>query len=290
MLAAHEGRLSAPKPYYETPAGAPCKVRLYLGDCREILPLVAPPSPHVIVLADPPFGQSRDSAARGFSSAIMGSGNVRGRAKGRAHKPIAGDDATPDIGHLAAYTRKLVWGFHVFSPQLPASTALVVWDKREGLGPDDGGDAEIAWSSFGGAIRVFGHFWKGALRRSEKETTPHLHATQKPEMFYRWLFAGRGRGKPIVKARDITVSPYCGSDPEARVSIEWGLDHIGIDVDREHLDTVIKHRIEPALAAARQVPLPGFSRRARPREEQLQLGARLDPADAPQAALFGGPR
>jgi hypothetical protein len=254
--------MSAPKPYYETPAGAPCKVRLFLGDCRKILPLVAPPTRRVVLIADPPYGQAKDSAARAHSGTIMQRGHVRALAKAKAHKPIAGDDATPDIAHLAAYERRLVWGFHAFSPQLPASRALVVWDKREGLGPDDGADAEIAWTSFGGAVRVFGHFWKGALRRSEKETAPHLHPTQKPEAFYRWLFSGRGRGKPVVKAGDIIVSPYCGSDPEARVAIEFGLDHVGIDVEREHLDTVIKYRIEPALAAARQAPLPGADLRA----------------------------
>jgi site-specific DNA-methyltransferase (adenine-specific) len=269
-------------PYYETPADAPCKVRLYLGDCREILPLVAPPGPRVLLLADPPYGVSertkRRTAGRGKPIGSAGSSFRSKNPKliqSKDWSEIVGDDAAFRPAHLLTYPRTLLWGANHFADVLPASNSWIVWDKRDHTAPDDNGDAEVAWTRLGGPIRLFAHAWRGVCRASERGE-PHLHPTQKPVAFYRWLFAGRGRGKPVVKAGDLIVSPYLGSGPEIRVAIEFGLDAIGIDVERKYLDVVIKHRIEPALKAARQGELPGLSRRLqprsrRPREEQIAM-------------------
>jgi site-specific DNA-methyltransferase (adenine-specific)/modification methylase len=254
-------------PYYQSPDG---KITLYLGDCREILPVVAPPSDNMIVLADPPYGvgHTRNINRASVDGEIRkGPGRLK-TGKNRVWSSLHADDESFDPTHLLAYQRCLVWGWNHFSACLPPTPSLVLWDKREAFGADDGADGEAAWSNLGGPLRIFRHFWRGALRASEKNDGPHVHPTQKPEAFYRWLFAGRGRGKPIVNPGDIVVSPYLGSGPEIAPTMELGLTFIGIDIEPKFLDTAIKHRIEPALARAKQLDIWAPKPK---REEQLAL-------------------
>lgn len=254
-------------PYYETPAGSPSHVRLYLGDCREILPLVAPPSPRVLMLADVPYGVNertdRRSSGRGATPGAVGGG----RYKARDWRPIEGDNKPFDPAHLLSYRRLLIWGWNHFADRMPPTPSTIAWWKRAGSVPDNNADFEEAWTNLGGPARLFPHCWRGVARASESGAVP-LHPTQKPEAFYRWLFAGRGRGKPTVSRGDLIVVPYAGSGPEIPPAMELGLDVIAIDVERTYLDTIVKHRIEPALARGKQVDL--WTPRA-PREEQRPL-------------------
>jgi hypothetical protein len=137
---------------------------------------------------------------------------------------------------------------------MPPSASTIVWWKRAGSEPDDNADLEEAWTNLGGVARLFPHCWRGVARASEGSRPP-LHPSQKPEAFYRWLFAGRGRGKPVVSPGDLIVVPYLGSGPEIAAAMELGLDVIGIDVEEEYLKTAIKHRIKPALKIGRQLKI-----------------------------------
>lgn len=264
--------MSAPTPYYETPADAPSRVRLYHGDCREILPLVAPPSLRVLVLADPVYGvghTTRINRAGVNGAKRIGGGRVAKSGKNRVWSALFEDDRPFDPSHLLAYPRLLVWGWNHFADRMPCTPSTIVWWKRAGSEPDDGSDFEEAWTNLGGPARLFPHCWRGVCRASEGSAPP-LHPTQKPVAFYRWLFAGRGRGKPVVAPGDLIVVPYLGSGPEIPAAMELGLDVVGIDVEREYLDTTIKHRIEPALERGRQVDI--WARKP-PSAEQRELFA-----------------
>lgn len=247
-----------PKPYYETPPDAPSRVRLYHGDCRELMPIVAAPSKQVIVLADGPYNargkaEVTDRKAR-KRGAIQGTSTLANRPAQKDWAPIHDDDRPFDPSFLMVYERLLLWGADHFCSRLPDDGSWIVWDKRAG-NQDDGSDCELAWTNLGGPRRVFWqHIWRGTCRASETGTD-HLHPTQKPEAFYRWLYAGRGRGKPIVSAGDLIAVPYAGSGPEVAPAMELGLEVVAFDVVREYLDTIIKHRIEPALKRGRQVKL-----------------------------------
>lgn len=258
--------MTLPRPYYQSPDGM---ITLFLGDCREILPLVAPSSDDVIVLADPPYGVNY-KPERGGVMARRSSGNNIKAPRGvpnRHWSPVIGDAERFSATHLLAYERLLIWGWNHFGDLMPPTPSAIVWDKRAGSDSDDGADGEIAWTNLGGVARIFRHLWRGTCRASETGIE-HLHPTQKPEAFYRWLFAGRGRGKPIVNPGDLVVSPYLGSGPEIAPTMELGLKFIGIDVEHEYLDTAIKHRIEPALARGRQLDIWAPKPK---REEQLDL-------------------
>lgn len=88
------------KPYYQTPDG---RVRLYHGDCREIMPVVCPPEPRVLNLSDPQYGVSertrRRENGRGATPGAVGAG----RYKSRDWKPIHEDDRPFDPAWLLAY-------------------------------------------------------------------------------------------------------------------------------------------------------------------------------------------
>ena len=244
------------KPWYQSPDGT---VQLFLGDCREILPVVAPPSPNVLVLGDVPYGvkERTKRATAGRGKPMGGKGSVFAAKNpsliaSRDWPSIVADDIAFDASWLLGYPRLLLWGANHYL--VPPSPSWIVWDKRDGGTADDNADCEVAWTNLGGPIRRFGHTWRGVCRASERGEE-HLHPTQKPEAFYRWLFAGRGRGKPIVNPGDLIVVPYAGSGPEIPPAMELGLSVIAIDVEEEYLETIVKHRIEPAIARGKQIDL-----------------------------------
>lgn len=235
------------KPYYESPPRMP-RVRLFLGDSPEIVPIVATPSKRLLVHADPPYGKKhtrgisrskKEGSARQAGVKIGG-----GRPKNRAWKEIRGDAEPFDPTWLLAYPRLVLWGADHYCARLPDDGSWIVWDKREDSGQDDGSDNELAWSNLGGARRTFRHLWRGVCRASETGVK-HLAPTQKPEALVGWILDGRGRAKPLVGEVDAMIVPYAGSGPEVVPALDRGLEVIACDVDAGYLDTIVTERIEP---------------------------------------------
>lgn len=153
-----------------------------------------------IVYTDPPYGVSivsgagKVGAAVGypFGGAKNGKQGSAGTVKTTAYIPVAGDDTTDaaaDAFRLlsAEYPQALhVWwggNHYAASAGLPDASCWLVWDK------DTNGnfaDAELAWTSHPGAVRLFHHMWNGMLRASERGK--RVHPTQKPVALAQWAF------------------------------------------------------------------------------------------------------
>jgi hypothetical protein len=128
--------LSLPTPYYSDDA-----VTIYHGDCREILPLLAPVVD--LVLTDPPYGIKKDGQAQ--STGKHGGRKAyefRGWDKERPSKE------TFDL-ILSAAVRHIIWGGNYFADFLPAEMKWLVWDKGQRINQSDG---ELAWTSLGGGV------------------------------------------------------------------------------------------------------------------------------------------
>lgn len=205
-----------------------------------------------LVHADPVYGNGDDTRP----------GHVNGRprknttgvkvGKARCYPRLAGNDRPFDPAPLLALDRPLVtWGANHYASRLPDSPSWLLWDKRDGTVPDDGSDAELAWTNLGGALRTFRHAWRGLARASETGT-PHLHPTQKPKALCSFVMA-RARLKPGA----LVFVPFLGSGPDLPAARAMGLRVVACDVEEWCCRTAIGrlHAITPQAAAEPVGPL-----------------------------------
>jgi site-specific DNA-methyltransferase (adenine-specific) len=109
------------------------------------------------------------------------------------YKPFAGKDASPPESIYFDELRRvsknqIIWGANHFIDKLPfgcSSPCWIVWDKE--TGESDFADAELAWTSFKTAVRLFKFRWSGMLQGNMKSKEHRIHPTQKPVALYRWL-------------------------------------------------------------------------------------------------------
>jgi DNA modification methylase len=172
--------LSPPTPYYQDEA-----VTIYHGDCREILPKLAP---FDLLLTDPPYGIKASNMTMG---------------KGQSSKPkrfrIANkdwDSERPDILHLLGVCEsKCIWGGNYFTDLLAPTNHWLVWHKK-----NDGrsfSECEFAWTDFGKQARHFAWSW---VHGGEEK----LHKTQKPVALMRWCLS-------FAPDAETILDPFAGS-------------------------------------------------------------------------------
>jgi site-specific DNA-methyltransferase (adenine-specific)/modification methylase len=208
-------------PYYEDDA-----VKLYHGDCLEVLPLLS----FTEIVTDPPYGMDYQHGVR--------KGGVRLGHDG--HK-IHGDAVPFDPTHLLAYgTRCILWGANHFADRLPASRGWLVWDKRDGRPSNDQSDAELAWTNFLTTARVHRQFWSGNVRSGREQAEGRLHVNQKPVALMHWCIGQLGRVGTIA-------DPYAGSGSTLVAAKERGVPALGIEVDEAHCEAIAKRLSQDVL-------------------------------------------
>ncbi len=197
---------------------------------------------------------ARATAGRGLQAGgksfrtMIGKNGQRGTVRGiRDFPAVIGDDGPFDPAPLAALSRPTVlWGANHYGSRLPDSPSWILWDKREEQTPDDNADGELAWSNLGGPLRIFRHFWRGALRKTEKIEL-HLHPTQKPIALCTWVYQ---RAK--LKRGDLVFVPHMGSGPDLAAACAMGLRIIACDVEEWCCRTAVGARATPEERAKRR--------------------------------------
>ena len=87
------------------------RAMVYLGDCRELLPLVS--RDWMIAITDPPYGVGNDPCSNG-------KGRARLTARDADFVPIVGDEMAFDPSHLLGYQRVVLWGANHYADKLPS--------------------------------------------------------------------------------------------------------------------------------------------------------------------------
>ncbi len=211
-------------------------VEVHCGRVEDVLATIDPKKV-ALLSADPPYGNGDDVSRPGTADkAPRKNASGRSRANARTFAPIEGNAAPFDPSALLAFGRpSVLWGANHYGSRLPDEKGWIVWDKRDNTAPDDGSDAELAWTNLGGALRTFRHTWRGCARASEGGA-PHLHPTQKPVALYSWLFSWR------TKPGDLIVAPYAGSGPDVLAARNLGRRIIAIECVESYCE-VIKQRL-----------------------------------------------
>jgi len=218
---------------------------LWHGDCREVLPLLAPVD---LVLTDPPYGIDYGNAG-GFSEK-SGWKDWRGKAEWDKERPA------PWLFGLMREKGDacIVWGGNYFTDVLPPTMRWLVWDK--GQRNFTLADCEFAWSSENKAARVL------TLPRAEAAQDGKEHPTQKPVRLMAWCLDMHPKAKTVC-------DPFMGTGTTGVACVQSGRRFIGIERERHYFEVACR-RIEQAAAQGQLLP-------AEPAGEPQQTGLALEP-------------
>jgi site-specific DNA-methyltransferase (adenine-specific) len=211
------------------------KLDLRNMDCMDLMKEY-PDNHFDLAIVDPPYGINEDGSRN----------HSRGKcAKARFYKSFSGCDKEPMSKDffselLRVSKNQIIWGANHFIQNNPiGSPCWIVWDKENGL--TDFADAELAWTSFKSAVRIFRYRWQGMLQGDMKNKENRIHPTQKPVALYKWIL------KKYSKDGDKILDTHLGSGSIAIACYYMGFDLVGSELDEDYYKAMME-RIEKETA------------------------------------------
>jgi site-specific DNA-methyltransferase (adenine-specific) len=170
-----------------------------------------------LAIVDPPYGI-------GANKMQLGNGK-RKIYRGEADW----DNAIPTSEYWAELFRvsknQIVWGGNYMTEYLKPTSAWLFWDK--GTGENDFADGELAWTSYGGALRKITKSWVGA---NAKDGLERIHPTQKPIYLYDWIF------NRFAKEGNLILDTHVGSGSSRIAAHKHKLDFVGFEIDKGYYE------------------------------------------------------
>ena len=148
------------------------KSEAYLMDCMEYMKTI-PDNYFSLGMVDPPYGIGANKMQLGNGKRKI----YRGKNDWDKQTPTA----EYWQGLFRVSKNQIVWGGNYY--ELKPTKCWLIWDKNNG--ESDFADGEMAWTSFGGALRKITKSWVGA---NAKDGLERIHPTQKPIYLYDWIF------------------------------------------------------------------------------------------------------
>ncbi len=193
---------------------------LYLGDCLEVLPQLAPVE---AVITDPPYGIG-DRMQGGTWGAAEKYADFRGWDKAPSEEAIA------TVRGFAP--KAVIWGGNYFG--LPPSRCWLIWDKVNAV--HTMADFEMAWTNLDKPGKRFR--WPVGVHTNG-------HPTEKPVELMDWCIDRADRPKTIV-------DPYMGSGTTGVSAVMLGLRFYGIEIEPKYFDIACE-RIDLAQRQGRLI-------------------------------------
>lgn len=200
-------------------------VNLFNGDCMHLLRAL-PANSYELAIVDPPYFSGPNKSGyygKGFSSLGVQ------RAKHYDTLPVWEVPSTEYFSELRRVSKnQIVWGANHFANRYDFSgPGWIVWDKLNG--ESSFADAELAWSSFDKACRVFRYVWNGMHQGqyggNKALNEARIHPTQKPVALYEWLLA------KYAKPGDRILDTHLGSASSAVAALNMGFQLDGVELD-----------------------------------------------------------
>lgn len=179
-----------------------------------------------LAIVDPPYGIGEDGSKNHTRSK---------NAKAKNYKAFVGNDlSAPDQKYFKELTRvsknQIIWGANHFLGKV--SPCWIVWDKENG--DNDFADCELAWTSFGTAVRRFKFRWAGMLQQDMKNKEIRIHPTQKPVALYKWIL------DKYAKQGDKILDTHLGSGSVAIACHDYGFELTACELDKDYYDKAIQ--------------------------------------------------
>lgn len=144
----------------------------------------------------------------------------------------------------------IIWGGNYFVEEIARdSQCWLIWDKQH---PDgiSFADAELAFTSFDSATRIFRFTSFGA--HQGKEEDDRFHPTQKPVALYRWILSN------YAKQGDKLLDTHVGSASSLIAFEERGFDYVGFEIDADYYQKAQKrleeNRAQISMDFLRKLP------------------------------------
>jgi site-specific DNA-methyltransferase (adenine-specific)/modification methylase len=205
-------------------------ITIYNALAEDVLPTIDPATVS-LVLTDPPYGinyrSNHNSSRRGKWARWIRYENLPG---------IVGDDAPIDPTLLLdLQVPTAIFGGNYCADQLPPSRCWLIWNKRDGIGPNNQADCEMVWTNFDKPARIFDHLWSGLLRAGEENVAraQKLHPHQKPVALLRRIIA-------YSDTQGIVLDPYMGSGSTLVAARDLGRPAIGIEVEERYCEAAAR--------------------------------------------------
>ena len=179
-----------------------------------------------LAIVDPPYGIGESGSTNHTRSKL---------AKSKKYNAFwGGDKSAPTQQYFAELERvsrnQIMWGANHYRAR--ESSAWIVWDKLNGH--TDFADAELAYTSFNTAVRVFRFRWQGMLQGDMKNKEQRIHPTQKPVKLYEWLLIN------YAKEGDRILDTHLGSGSSAIAAHNCGFDFVGCELDTDYFNAASK--------------------------------------------------
>ena len=198
------------------------EVKLYLGDCLEVMKSIPDKSVDAVI-TDPPYGIGED----------VRKADKSGRTEFTTDNRW--DLAIPEKLYFSeifrASNNQIIWGGNYFVDYLHNSRCWLIWDKMQKF---SGADAELAWTSFDKSTKAF--------RKSRVEfhsEEKKVHPTQKPLSLMRWAIEN------YTNEGDTILDPFMGSGTTGVACVQTGRNFIGIEIDPTYF-AIAERRIAEA--------------------------------------------
>jgi len=205
-------------------------INLLNMDCMDYMRSL-PDNAFELAIVDPPYGID---AANTFGRDERKSGN--GAALKTAFEKKDWDIGIPDADYFFQLMRvsknQIIWGANYMSHFLPPSMGWIVWNKDNGTTKFS--DAELAFTSFERALRVWKYTWNGMIQGDMKNKERRIHPTQKPVKLYQWLLSN------YAKPGDRILDTHLGSGSSAIAAHYAGHDFVGIELDEDYFNAASK--------------------------------------------------
>jgi site-specific DNA-methyltransferase (adenine-specific) len=177
-----------------------------------------------LVITDPPYG-IKVGGSKPF-------GKVGGKNAVEATEYQLFDDSKPPSDEIfkeifRISKNQIIFGGNYFIDKLTPSSCWIVWDKDN---TGNFADAELAWTSFDTAVRIFKWRWNGMLQEDPTHKEERVHPTQKPIKLFEWII------KNYAKEGDTICDPFFGSGASLVAAVRMGHQFIGFEKELSYFE------------------------------------------------------
>lgn len=187
-----------------------------------------------LAIVDPPYFSGPNKSGyygKGYSSLGVQRANHIGNC------PFWEVPDTDYFKELARISKnQIIFGANHFAGRFDSSSGCwIVWDKQNG--GSSFADAELAYTSFKGSVRIFKYMWngmhQGSFSRPKSKNEKRIHPTQKPIALYDFLL------HKFAKPEHRIIDTHLGSGSSAIAAYYYGVDFVGCEIDKKHYDSAL---------------------------------------------------
>jgi site-specific DNA-methyltransferase (adenine-specific) len=197
-----------------------------------------------LAITDPPYFTGPNQSGyygKGYSSLGVQRAKYYSEAK---HWAVPSKDYFVELQRVSKH--QIIWGANHFAGLFDSSSSCwIIWDKDNGSSTF--ADAELAFSSFHSAVRIFKYRWNGMIQGEHGDKSKNevrIHPTQKPVKLYEWLLTN------YAKPGQRILDTHLGSGSSAIAGNNLGFDMVGCELDEDYYKAAFA-RVEQATRQER---------------------------------------